>query len=334
MTCWRHLVDDLQFLPWHMEERARLARLVETDRLPHALLLSGPPYLGKRNFAAAFAGYLLCRNRGDARCGQCEDCKLLNVGTHPDFRTVAPEDSRLIKIEQIRDLNEWGSQTAQRSGYKVVVIHPAEQMNLNAANALLKSLEEPGRNTLMMLVSDLPGRLLATIRSRCQHVDFTIPEASVALAWLGQQDSVSGDLSLLLGIAGGSPLAVTEQFDDAFLARRKETAKAIRSLLATNNPLAVAQAFTKGDPGVDLAIIYSLFADALRMKLAGHQNAMKNSDLADVITEIDSRLDVPSLFSILDAIARDRRDAAGPSNPNIPLLFEGLMVEIAGYCAL
>lgn len=329
--------DDVagQFYPWQETLHARLARLHESDRLPHALLLSGPRHLGKRAFALAMAGYVLCAApSGGAHCGSCDNCRLIAAGTHPDFRHITPTDSKLIRIEQIRDLIDWAGQTAQRSGMRAVVIEPAEQMNVYSANALLKCLEEPGDRMLIMLVSDQPGRLLPTIRSRCQHVDFTIPSADESLDWLRAQKPESDQLDLLLSIGGGAPLSVMFEFDEAFLERRTEVAGAMEQLVMGRNPLDVARTFAKGEPDLDLALIYSLFADALRLQLTQDENILKNRDLSDVVEKLAGKLSRTGLFRSIDAIARDRRVVSGSSNANVALLFEALMVEIAGFSAL
>lgn len=329
------MIANRQFYPWQQKHRDRLMGLKAMDKLPHALLLSGPAHLGKRDFAIAMAGYLLCRQpTGDGGCGECDNCRLLAAGTHPDFRMIEPEDSRLIKIEQVRELIDWANQTAQRDGYKVVIVHPAEQMNVHSANALLKCLEEPADDTLMMLVSDLPGRLLPTIRSRCQHVDFTIPGAGEALAWLRQHKPETEALELLLDIAGGAPLAVVEQFDEAYLARRESVVQALDKLMQRGNPLEVARAFNGMDAAEGLEILHSLFADALRYRMTNDVKTIKNKDLLSVLEKISSTSGSRGLLAVLDGIARDRQAVAGPSNPNVQLLFEALMVEISDGCAL
>jgi DNA polymerase III subunit delta' len=151
-------MDRGDYYPWQAAERKRLVQQREADKMPHALLLSGARHLGKRDFALCMAGYLLCGTpvAGDP-CGTCANCHLVAAGTHPDLRLIEPEGSKLIKIEQIRELTDWVNQTAQRGGFKVALIHPAEQMNLNAANALLKSLEEPSAGTVIILVSETPA---------------------------------------------------------------------------------------------------------------------------------------------------------------------------------
>lgn len=323
-----------QFYPWQVSHRDRLQRLYANDKLPHALLLSGPAYLGKLEFARVMATLLLCRTPKDGQpCGECDGCRLVAAGTHPDFHMVTPEDSRLIRIEQIREVIDWVNQTAQRGGVKVVIVYPAEQMNASAANALLKCLEEPGDRTLFMLVSDQHGRLLPTIRSRCQLVNFTIPATRDALAWLAEQKPNLESPELLLAMAGGAPLAVLERYDDAFLERRAAIDKAMAGLLRGSNPLDAARVLTT-EPGESLEVLHGLFADALRLALSDNENLIKNKDLESTVKACRVAMDRQALLAALDAVNRDQQAVAGPSNPNVQLLMEALMVEIADLCRL
>ncbi len=324
-----------RYYPWHAAHLERLLAMQQRDKLPHALMLAGPRNLGKRAFATAFAESLLCRSPvAGVSCGACDNCKLVAAGTHPDFRVVSPVDSQLIVIKQIRDFIEWSAQTAQRGGMRVALVYPAEQMNSASANALLKCLEEPGDRTLIMLVTDLPGRLLPTIRSRCQVVDFVIPPKTEALDWLKSKHPGIKNPELLLGIGGGAPLSVAVEFDDVYISRREEISGAVRHLLDQGAPLEVAKTFVRGDTSLDLTILYGLFADALRFKLSGEEKLIKNMDLTDLIKKVAEGVEASRLLDILDALTRGRRAVAGPSNPNQQLLVESLMVELADYCAL
>ncbi|MEM7206839.1 MAG: hypothetical protein AAF434_03350 [Pseudomonadota bacterium] len=182
---------------YQSEAWSRIVTRMRESRVPHALLVSGHRSSEKSAFARAIATSLLCQSprEGDARaCGKCASCGLLDAGSHADFlSTGLLEDSRTIRIDQIRKLCEELALTAQHGGYRVAIINPADAMNVNASNSLLKSLEEPPSNTVMILVSSKTGSIPATIRSRCQRIrvdsarDDTISNEAIATLdeWCG-----------------------------------------------------------------------------------------------------------------------------------------------------
>lgn len=195
------------------------------ERLPHALLFSGQRGIGKFPLVHAFAAGLLCESPAEdgQACGACLACGWFAQGNHPDFRMVQPDAmaeteaegeegkkkaSQQITIDQIRALDDFFNVGTHRSGLRVILIHPAEAMNRNTANALLKSLEEPTPGTLFLLVSNEPMRLLPTIRSRCQVVSVARPQADVAVAALQQAGIKEPDYWLAL--AGGAPWLAME----------------------------------------------------------------------------------------------------------------------------
>lgn len=212
---------------WHRDLWDRLIENV--GRLPHALLLSGQPGGGKRHFAQALATRLLCEGTtGKAEaCGECPSCNWFSAGNHPDFRSIEPggdeaEDSETesepavqkkkseqIRINQIRALDGFLGIGTHRHGTRIIVIQPAEAMNSATANALLKMLEEPSASTLFMLITNNKGRLLPTILSRCQILNFTKPHKADALAWLGESGTPHAED--LLAHAGGMPLAAIDE---------------------------------------------------------------------------------------------------------------------------
>ena len=146
--------------PWQKNQWQRLLSQHRQERLPHALLLTGAAGLGKETFARQFAQFLLCKAAGESVCGQCAGCSLILANNHPDLLMIAPEESgKNIKVDQIRDMSATLNQTAQRAGYQVAIISPAEALNRAAANALLKTLEEPSGRVLLLLVSHQPGAL-------------------------------------------------------------------------------------------------------------------------------------------------------------------------------
>ena len=203
---------DCEPLPWQRE--AARGWLRDREHWPHGWLLHGPAGFGKRTLALYIARTLLCESpREGGACGECAGCRWFAQGQHPDFRLLEPlveeEESdkapaTVVKIDQIRALGEFLQLTSHRQGAKVALIHPAEAMNAAAANALLKTLEEPPPRSYLLLVSDQPGRLPATVRSRCRAVPVPRPGTREAEDWLRQQGS--GNPALHLAQAGGAPL--------------------------------------------------------------------------------------------------------------------------------
>ena len=180
----------------------------------HAYLLHGPAGIGKRALAERLMYLLLCqRPAGLEACGQCKSCSLLAAGSHPDHYVLEPEEAdKAIKVDQVRDLVSFVVQTAQMGGRKVVLIEPVEAMNINAANALLKSLEEPSGNTVLLLVSHQPSRLLPTVKSRCVQQACPLPSDAMSIAWLADAlpDCTEQERADLLTLAAGSPLVAVK----------------------------------------------------------------------------------------------------------------------------
>lgn len=193
-------------------------------RLPHSLLLIGQKGLGKFDLAKAFAASLLCEQQqmDGVACGKCLPCNWYAQGNHPDFRLLQPsalsdevdvEDgkkkpSQQITIDQVRGLDEFLNIGTHRGGLRIILVNPAEAMNRNTANAILKVLEEPAPSTLFLLVSSEPTRLLPTIRSRCQVVPIQLPDTRQAVKVLG--DAGIADPGRWLALAGGAPALAVE----------------------------------------------------------------------------------------------------------------------------
>ncbi|MBS7457624.1 DNA polymerase III subunit delta' [Coralloluteibacterium stylophorae] len=217
------------FSPWQARALDGALDALARGRLGHATLLRGPERLGKRAVADALARRLLCTQAEGAQqaCGACRGCRLLASGTHPDFRMVTlevnPNTDKLrteIVIEQIRQLGEWFALTSQFGGAQVALIDPADQLNVAAANALLKTLEEPSQDRYLLLVGSRPARLPATIRSRCQSIEFRLPPHAEALAWLARRGG--GDAGTALEAARGHPGLAAEWLDAGALALRAQ----------------------------------------------------------------------------------------------------------------
>ena len=202
--------------PWQMPQWQQLAGLHEGQRFPHALLLGGPSGIGKLQFGRALLCSLLCEHpKNFLACGECHSCQLYQSGSHPDIRELCPEEGkRQIGVDQVRALQQFTSQSAYREGgRKLVLIHPAEAINPYTANALLKTLEEPAGDTVLVLLSHSPSQLLATIRSRCVQLTFPLPEHNSALKWLQNQLGQTEDAEALLRESGGRPLAAQQLYE-------------------------------------------------------------------------------------------------------------------------
>jgi DNA polymerase-3 subunit delta' len=209
----------IDLLPWHAAACDRLTTAMASGRMPHGLVLQGPAGVGKEHFASAIAAALFCTGRGERleACGHCKECALSRAGTHPDVRWVQPlEDKKSIGVDQVREVCEQLAMTSMRRGYRIAILVPAEKMTTSAQNALLKTLEEPGPRTLLILVTARPSGLLATLRSRCQRIEIARPEPTLAMQWL--EGTLGGPApDRLLALAGGAPLkamALAPHFDD------------------------------------------------------------------------------------------------------------------------
>ena len=208
--------------PWLQPIEEEFSERFKSGRLAHAFLLNGPQDIGKLALATEFVASLLCLENCYPACGECRSCSLLESGAHPDRQIVTFEEHpkkdelrKEIVIEQVRRLIASLQLTRTLSPRKAALICPAEAMTISAANALLKTLEEPPGDSVLMLVSHNPARLPATIRSRCQNLNVRLPDASVSLEWLSDQCGATGeDTATALQAAAGSPLRALRMLQD------------------------------------------------------------------------------------------------------------------------
>ncbi|WP_223871648.1 DNA polymerase III subunit delta' [Candidatus Dactylopiibacterium carminicum] len=324
-------------LPAWQAVRARGARL------PHALLLTGPAGSGKRLFGERLAQALLC-TQPDAQgfaCGQCKDCNWIAGGNHPDHFLLVPAAdeaaeeeaeeggkkektrSTQIVIDQVRQLQsalEVGA-GGHAGGRRVVLIDPAEAMNVAAANALLKSLEEPGENTVFILASDAPRKLLATIRSRCQVIEFMPPPEAQAQAWLQAQD-VADDA--LLGFAGGLPLAAKTLATPVWLGLRRKLAEDLAQL-GQRDPLRLAaewEARLKAKDALEAGFAMPTLIDWVQRWLADGARVASGATprfYADFAAALQAQTRIPLLawLESLRELDTHRRSASHPLNPRL-----------------
>ncbi len=295
-------------LPWHEPLWRQLQQRRAAGRLPHALLLAGPAGLGKLSFARRLARALLCETpdgEGDA-CGCCRSCRLFQAGSHPDYRMEQPaEEGKAIRIDPIRELCAFLGFTAQYGGYKIALLEPADRLNLNAANSLLKTLEEPPGDSLLLLVTAHPARLPATVRSRCQRVNFAPPPASVARSWLAARVNGGPDPQVLLDIAGGAPLAALGYADENRWRHRQDLVECYEQVLMGHvDPASAAENWMQGDRVENLRWLIGWHIDLIRLKMNPQSIHLSNPDLCTVLRRCADLQPARALFERLDAVIR------------------------------
>lgn len=293
--------------PWLEPYRERLTAVHWQKRFPHALLLTGQTGMGKAVFADELACFLLCERPKDGMspCRECTSCTLFEAGSNPDyFRLTPEEDSRVIKIDQVRHLSEHLSLTSHGNGYKVAVLTPADGLNVNAANGLLKTLEEPSDNTVLVLVSAHPARLPATIRSRCQEVRILAADRESTTRWLATRyDGPSPEVYLAL--ANGAPLQALQLAQEQALEERQRRFHALVGIHAgQESPLTVAQGWAADEDLKGLRWMREWLMDMLRIRLSGQTQGIHGIDLQDGLSALARKLDSRVLFGLLDGINR------------------------------
>ncbi|MBZ9556565.1 MULTISPECIES: DNA polymerase III subunit delta' [unclassified Modicisalibacter] len=315
-------------LPWHASIWRRLVALQDDGRLPHALLLSGPHGVGKQQLADALVARTLCRSPGAVACGSCHACQMLASGYHPDLKRVSPADNRRqIRIDPIREINAFVAQTAQQGGYRVIVLQPAEAMNVAASNALLKSLEEPGERTLFLLLADVPSRMLATIRSRCQHWALGVPEAEQSLPWLAEALGDAADAEFWLRVAGGLPLLARELAAPESRALRQSLQELFDALVRGGEPVAEASRLDR--QAVERILWYGIawLEDLIRLGLSGDTARVRNPDLLPLYRQAVKNGRVQDWFRLLDYAREQQRLLVAGGNPNPQLVLEAWLVR-------
>ncbi|MET0660978.1 MAG: DNA polymerase III subunit delta' [Steroidobacteraceae bacterium] len=301
-------------LPWHRELADRLATAHTSRRVPHGLLLHGAEGLGKRNFAMWLGSALLCeRERATfAPCGECPACTLLRAGTHPDFQWIQPEeDKQQIAIDQIRVATQKLGQTSARHGWKIAVIEHAHQMTTGAANSLLKTLEEPTGNSLLILLTSQPGALPATIRSRCQQLRVSTPMPDAVKQWCLDTAGVQLEPPLL-EFCSGAPLsalayAQSGRFDDL----NDRMLRAVGDLLTgAADVTQIASAWADESLAERLKWLDLWLSQRLRAWIAGNDELITFPRRAVPLPTGGAPLNITAVYEVLDRIRQLRAQLA------------------------
>jgi DNA polymerase-3 subunit delta' len=317
------------YFEWQKEVWNQL--LARRERLPHALLLRGRQGIGKLAFGEALAQALLCETPGTGPCGGCPSCLWFAQGAHPDFRRVEPEaaaekageeegverkgarrPAQQITVDQVRALGDFVNVTSHRGGFKVVLLHPAESLNLSAANALLKTLEEPPLRTLLILVTHRPRRVLPTIVSRCQQVAMPAPAPAQAERWLREQGI--GEPGTALAEAGYAPLAALSLAEPA---RQELRTRFLESLAdpAELDAVGLADRMQAAEPAALVGWLQRWCYDLVRLQCG--TAARFNPDFASPLKRLATRADPRALTDLTRMLSEAQRVSNHPLNARL-----------------
>jgi DNA polymerase-3 subunit delta' len=315
-----------ELYPWLAGPWRTLGVHIESGRVPQALLIHGAAGLGKLRLAEAFAQKLLCGRPAEWACGECPGCRLFLAGTHPDFiRVRPPEPGKAIGVDAIRHLIGDLALKSQYAGFRVVILAPAHQMNLSASNALLKTLEEPAERTVVLLLTEAPSALPATILSRCQKLPLPMPDREAACRWL-ETASPGCAAEVLLAAAQGSPLrALALAGSNLVEKRRAAFAECVDLLLGRREPIAVAERWHGEAHEEFIDWMLSWTADLIRLGSAADCRPVRNPDLREHLQPLAGRLDLDSLFDHWSLLLQSRRALGGQANRQ--LLLEEVLIR-------
>jgi DNA polymerase-3 subunit delta' len=318
--------------PWQQNDWARLQEL--RKRPTSGLLFKGSQGIGKLELAIRFGKSLLCQHpdKSGFACGQCPSCHWFDQGSHPDYRLLQPEalglegeevetgkkPSKQISVDQVRSLADFSGMSAHQGGRRVVIIHPAETMNVNAANALLKNLEEPPLGLLFILVTHRPQQLLPTILSRCLSFALSSPDAESATRWLAQQGVKNP--AEALAFSGFAPLHAAQLDEQLGSEERDKLLRAVRQP-ATLDVFALAEALQKTEQVMVVQWLQQWSYDLSSMKLAGRVRYHPGEEAA--VRKLVEPVEPMNLARLQKHLQTAKREARHTLNPK--LFFESLL---------
>ena len=287
--------SEINEYPWHQSSWDKVVTARTKNHLPHALLLSGAEGTGKLDFAKKLVTSLLCTSPvNNKACQSCQSCKTYQSGANPDFLNIELlEDKQQISVDQVRQLSQFISYTRSFNAYRVILLNPAERMNQNSANSLLKSLEEPASNTVIILVATHLSRLLPTIKSRCQLITLPSPSKEQAIGWMKEQSS---DLSNenaeeLLSMSQGHPLTALNITEEDLLQRQEFAEELLSVCLQQKTLTEIAKKWEKFDHAILLNWQITWVQSFIKIQMAS-QDAVKTEtqNFSDTLLQLSKTL--------------------------------------------
>lgn len=316
---------------WLAGQTAALAAARRAGRLAHALIVHEAPGAGGEWLALWAARLVLCERTGEAPCGDCPACRRVLGSGHPDLSVVRPlEESQQLRIEQVRDLAAELALTSHAGGYKVGILTPADALNRFAANALLKTLEEPPLRTLLILVATQPSRLPATVRSRCQVLRVPAPPRSEATDWLRR---LRGELDWggALDILGVAPMLLAQADPAAIAEVGADARRTLAAMVAGRaDPLAAAERWARSETALRLRCCENWLTERIRAG-CGAGGLMTEMGAGAHLPQPGAVLNIRELFGLLDEVRELRATLDVPLNRALAL--EALLRRLAPRAA-
>jgi DNA polymerase-3 subunit delta' len=318
---------NFEVYPWQQNQWNKVKDTFHTGRLAHALLLTGPDGIGIDHFAYSLSAFLLCSDKKENHaCGLCKSCVLLGSQNHPDFFMIEPEEpGKQIKVDDIRGLINFIHLSSQYSSSKIVIINPAEAMNRNAANSLLKTLEEPPDGVIFLVVSSQPARLAVTIRSRCQRLNFSKATNEIGINWLKDVAQVDTNKATeLFTSCEGRPLDALKLIESKTSIHRIEVLSDLKTLTqASADTIGIAKKWNDFGTLEVFAWILEFISSMTRAKLSGVED---NSNLGRDLQHIGNHLNLFQLVNCYDKAIQQYRAVTGPFNLNRMGLLEDFII--------
>jgi DNA polymerase-3 subunit delta' len=305
--------------PWTAAQRVTLTAAFRAGRLPHALLIHEAPGAGGEWLATWAAQLVLCQNSAQAPCGACAACRRVWAQQHPDLSWLrTAEDSQQIRIEQVRELAADLALTSHAGGYKVAIVTPAEALNRFAANALLKTLEEPPSRTLLVLVTTQPSRLPPTVLSRCQRLRVRAPARAEGVTWLTALRG-TGDWNAALDVLGEAPM-LAARAEPLELAQIAADARGTLDALASGSadPVAAAERWARTELPLRLRCFENWLTEHIRRRERDGA-FLTEVRAAPYLSAGDAFLNIRELFGLLDEVRDFRATLDVPLNRGLAL---------------
>ncbi|KAA1175105.1 DNA polymerase III subunit delta' [Marinobacter salinexigens] len=316
-------------MPWLTQAWTQVQQRYAEDRLPHALIVTGERGVGKRAWAETVAGLLLCESpeykaQGEPiACGRCKQCELLAASSHPDLRIYAPEKSRMVKVDQVRALTSFAVASPQVGHHKVAIIDRGDQLNINAANALLKTLEEPLPDVTLLLLQESGRPLLPTIRSRCQTLTIPMPSQDQANRWLVDRVSLLEDadrpsaevLAKALMLSGNAPRLALEYATGEFISLRDEAFERFKQFMKGQIPVGEAAKSFKALGLEDSLWLFEGWSADLARLAAGGQAV--DTEAGEMLSFLAARNPPWRAHELLDLVKQSREAGVYNANPEL-----------------